>query len=199
MCETAGGAQSALCIITDIIAYVAIGINENQELCNDFMTAAEVTATWGGMKTVHGNVQHVHGDLEGHNISLTNHNTALGAHDSSIGGDLMSHDMNIDADLIVHGSSMTIEHNRLRDGLTQHHIDIRGVLNQLLQGGSGSTEAKLDVVLAVQREIIRLLLTHDDDLATTAFLLSCDGDTMSCPDPLPCTDPECIFGELDDD
>lgn len=58
-----GGNISLACIVTDVAAYIAIGINEHQELCNDFMTAAEVTATWEGVNAVHGNVQMVYEKL----------------------------------------------------------------------------------------------------------------------------------------
>ena len=58
-----GANISVACIVTDVIAYVAIGINESQELCNDGMTAAEVTATWKGIDTIHNNLNHLHNEI----------------------------------------------------------------------------------------------------------------------------------------
>lgn len=55
-----GSNGSIACIVTDIAKNVASGINTFQEMCNAYMTAAEVSATWNGLNTVHGNVQHVY-------------------------------------------------------------------------------------------------------------------------------------------
>lgn len=168
---------SLLCIVTDILAYVNIGINENEDLCNDFVTAAEVTANWNGIQVVHGNVQHIHDDL--------------GVHDANIDGDLTSHDTN-----------MTTQHAALSSQLSQHDVDIKSQVGQhdsdikdllsLLQGGVDNANRQLTVALAVQRELVRLLLIPEGRRTTTPTLLSCDGDTMSCPDILPCADADCV-------
>jgi len=61
---------SLACIVTDVAANVAKGINTFQETCNAYMTAAEVTATWNGLKTVHGNVQHVYDNVVTHDAEV---------------------------------------------------------------------------------------------------------------------------------
>lgn len=87
-----GANTSLLCVVTDIAAYVAIGIDANQELCNDAMTAAEVTATWNGLQTVHSNVQNVYDDLGLHDSAIS---SQLTAHDEAIAAQLGTHDYEV--------------------------------------------------------------------------------------------------------
>jgi hypothetical protein len=89
-----GANTSLLCVVTDIAAYVAIGIDANQELCNDAMTAAEVSATWNGLKTVHGNVQNVYDSVAAHDTEVK---ADIAAHDTAIAAQVGTHDSDIKA------------------------------------------------------------------------------------------------------
>jgi len=48
-------------------------------LCNEHIGAAEVSATWVGLKTVHSNVQHVHDDLAIVDADLASHDADIKA------------------------------------------------------------------------------------------------------------------------
>lgn len=136
----AGFNVSLACIVTDVAAYVAIGINENQELCNDFLTAAEVTATWDGLNVVHGNVQHLHGDVASVDAAVAAVDSAV----ANVDADLAQHDADIKADLGQHDSD-------IKSALAAHDVDIKALLNQVL--------AKQDVILGELDTVKELLNT----------------------------------------
>ena len=76
-----GFSADLICIITDLLYFVQKIFDENQELCNDALTAAEVSATWSGLKVVHGNVQNVYESLNMHDVDV---DAQLTLHDTDI-------------------------------------------------------------------------------------------------------------------
>jgi hypothetical protein len=136
---TVAGFNVALaCIVTDVAAYVAIGINENQELCNDFLTAAEVTATWDGLNVVHGNVQHLHDDVAAVDSAVAAVDSAV----ANVDADLAQHDADIKSDLGQHDGD-------IKTALAAHDADIKALLNQVL--------AKQDAILG-ELDVVKELL-----------------------------------------
>lgn len=78
---------SVICVFTDILAYVAIGIDANQELCNDFMTAAEVSGSYNRL-------DHIHTDLADAETAVLD---AIATHDTEIKALLATLQAGIDA------------------------------------------------------------------------------------------------------
>lgn len=130
----AGFNVSLACIVTDVAAYVAIGINENQELCNDFLTAAEVTATWDGLNVVHGNVQHLHDDVAVVDAAVAAVDSAV----AEVDADLAQHDADIKSGLGQHDSD-------IKTALAAHDADIKALLDQVL-ANQGAILGELDTV-----------------------------------------------------
>jgi hypothetical protein len=136
-----GGNISPLCVVTQVVASIATGIDDNMALCNEHMGAAEVSATWEGLKTVHGNVQHVHDDLADVDTDLAAHDSNidsdLAAHDTHIDGDLAAHDSHIDSDLAAHDTNianqLSAHDTHINADLEQHDEDVKGLLGGVQQ------------------------------------------------------------------
>lgn len=117
--QTVGANLSVLCVVTDVAAYVAIGVNENQDLCNDLNTAAEVTASWNGIKTVHGNVRFAYESLDSN----------LYNHDQEIKTLLTGSLQNLDSDLYNHDEDI----KTLLSELLQNQQRVMGDLQTVIQ------------------------------------------------------------------
>jgi len=186
-----------LCVVTEVVAAIAVGIDENMSLCNEHIGAAEVSATWAGMKTVHSNVQHVHDDLADVESALSLHDTNidvdLAAHDANIDADLIAHDTNIDADLIAHNANIDadlVQHDSdiksqlathdatIKVQLATHDADIKALLGNI-QGTVDENQRLLVISMARQAEILRLLITPSGKREINPDVLSCTGD--DCP------------------
>ena len=158
---------SVCCIVTSVITGVAEGIYDSSQLCEGLTDGAELEAAFHNTQSIFEGVEHL--------------NTDLATHDANIDGDLMTHD-----------GKMSMEHGALSTQLGTHDDDIKGLL-VLLKDGVDEANRQLLVSLAVQRELGKLLLTPEGRRETTLGLFSCDGDIMSCPDPLPCPDDDCVL------
>ena len=181
-----GGNVAPLCVVTEVIAAIATGIDENMSLCNEHIGAAEVSATWAGIKTVHSNVQHVHDDLVDVESALSLHDTNidadLAAHDANIDADLIAHDTNIDGDLVQHDSdikSQLATHDAtIKAQLATHDADIKARLGEI-QGTVDENQRLIVISMARQAEILRLLITPSGKREINPDVLSCTGD--NCP------------------
>jgi hypothetical protein len=109
----AGFSADLVCIITDLLYFVEKVIDENQELCNDALTAAEVSATWSGLKVVHSNVQSVYESLGMHDVNMA---AQLILHDTDIKTQFGTHDTEIKALL----SEILINQNEMLEN--QSHV-----------------------------------------------------------------------------
>ncbi len=121
-------------------------------------------------------VEHLHGDLEA-SVANDNTNTAaiqagLATHDTSVKALLAQHDVDVKA------------------SLAQHDADIKALLASLT-GGVSENNDRLKVVQAVQKQIIRLLLTPEGRRRVDPAVLTCTGD--DCPNVLDCPGNECSF------
>ncbi len=201
-CETiigepaSGGAKTAACVAMGVakgLSLAAAVVIDLADFCDSVIDGVEIKGTLD-------NTVHIHTDLTTHDSNIdgdlaahdTNIDGDLLLHDMNIDADLIAHDMNIDGDLILHDANLVAHDLKIAMLLAKHDVDIKALLG-LIQGGVNTANFKLNVAVKIQREIIRLLLTPAGRRDTTAALLSCDGDTMSCADPLPCVDGDCIF------
>ena len=79
---------SPVCIVTDIAYIVAAALEENQELCNDSIGAAELTATFRGVEAINTNMGTMYETLMVHDETLVKHDEdiaeQLNTHDSEI-------------------------------------------------------------------------------------------------------------------
>jgi len=171
---------SVVCVFTDILAYVAIGINENQDLCNDFMTASEVTGSYNRLGHIHGDLETVDSNLASARAALL---SAIATHDSDLKSALSTHDSDIKSRLSTHDADV-------KGALSTHDTDIKNLLANL-QGGVDSANLKLQSVQAVQRQIIKLLLTPQGRRMVDPEVLTCTG--ADCPNVLDCPGDECDF------
>jgi hypothetical protein len=193
-----GGNFSPLCVVTQVIASVATGIDENMSLCNEHMGAAEVSATWEGLKTVHSNVQHVHddiaivdGDLASHDADLklqvTTHDTDIKSqvttHDTDIKSQVTAHDTDIKSQVTTHDTDIkqqVADHDKeMKVLLAIHDTDIKARLGEI-QGTVDENQRLLTITMARQLEIIRLLFTPSGKREINQDILSCTGP--DCPD-----------------
>lgn len=181
-----GGNVSPLCVVTQVIASVTTGIDENMSLCNEHIGAAEVSATWEGLNTVHGNVQHVHDDLANVDADLASHDAAINlqvmTHDTNISTQLSTHDSDINAQLSTHDSdikSQVATHDAdLKFQLAAHDADIKARLGEI-QGTVDENQRLLTITMARQLEIFRLLITPSGQREINMDVLTCTGD--DCP------------------
>ena len=133
---------------------------------------AEVEATYENTKSLLTDLDahdtNIDGDLTNHNTALTNHNTALTNHNTA----LTNHDINIDGDLKAHDTNIDTD-------LAQHDTDIKALLANV-QAGVDANGARLDILLARQLEVLRLLHTPEGRRATD--VPACDGEDCVWPD-----------------
>ncbi len=199
-----------LCVVTEVIAAVTVGIDENMSLCNEHIGAAEVSATWQGIKTVHGNVQHVHddiaivdGDLASHDADIksqiSTHDTAinsqLSTHDTDIKSQVTTHDTDIKSQVTTHDTdiksqvtthdtdikSQVATHDAdLKFQLAAHDADVKARLGEI-QGTVDENQRLITISMARQLEILRLLLTPSGNREINPDVLSCTG--ADCPLP----------------
>ena len=175
-----------VCVVTEVIAAIAVGIDENMSLCNEHIGAAEVSATWEGLKTVHGNVQHVHddiavveGDLASHDtdikLQITTHdtdiNSQLSTHDTDIKTQVTTHDTDIKNQVATHDTDLKLQ-------LAVHDADIKARLGEI-QGTVDENQRLISISMARQLEILRLLLTPSGNREINTNVLSCTG--ADCP------------------
>ena len=159
---------SLACLVTDIAYFVAKGADENQSLCNEHMGAAEISATWTGLKIVHSNVQHVHDDLASHNTAI---NSQLSTHDTDIKSQVSTHDTEIKSQVAIHDTELKFQ-------LATHDADIKGRLGEI-QGTVDENQRLIKISMARQAEILRLLITPSGRREINPDVLSCTGD--DCP------------------
>jgi hypothetical protein len=197
-----------LCVVTEVVAAIAVGIDENMSLCNEHIGAAEVSATWIGLKTVHGNVQHVHDDLANVDDDLASHdaainlqisthdtdiNTQLSTHDTDIKSQVSTHDTDIKSQVSTHDtdiksqvsthdteikSQVAIHDLDLKFQLATHDADIKARLGEI-QGTVDENQRLIMISMARQDEILRLLITPSGRREINPDVLSCTGD--DCP------------------
>ncbi len=189
---------SLACIPFEIVADVFIAVDDNLALCNEHIGAAEGSATWQGLKSVHRNVQHVHEDLADVDSDLATHDTAvrtdisehdtnidtdLAAHDTNIDTDLGAHDANIDGDLIQHDTDMksqlAVHDTTIRSELATHDADIKALLGNI-QATVDENQRLITVSMARQAEVMRLLVMPQGQRDINSDVLTCTG--ADCPD-----------------
>lgn len=215
-----GGNFSPLCVVTQVIASVATGVDENMSLCNEHIGAAEVSATWEGLKTVHGNVQHVHDDLATVDADLASHdtdiksqisthdtniNSQLSTHDTDIKSQVTTHDTDIKTQVTTHDTDIKVQvtahdtdikaqvatHDAdLKSQLATHDADIKTRLGEI-QGTVDENQRLLKITMARQLEIFRLLITPSGLRSINMDVLTCTGN--DCPTAI---DLQCGKGDL---
>lgn len=85
---------SPVCIVTDIAYIVAEALEQNQELCNDSIGAAELTATFKGVEAINTNMQTMYETLMVHDEAI---DEQLGMHDVDLKGAVSTHDSEMKA------------------------------------------------------------------------------------------------------
>jgi len=170
-----GGNVAPLCVVTEVIAAIASGVDENMSLCNEHIGAAEVSATWEGLKTVHGNVQHVHDDIAVVESDLASHDTDIKlqvtTHDTDIKTQVTTHDTDIKNQVATHDTDLKLQ-------LAVHDADIKARLGEI-QGTVDENQRLISISMARQLEILRLLLTPSGNREINTDVLSCTG--ADCP------------------
>jgi hypothetical protein len=78
----------------------------------------------------------------------------------------------------------------IKNRLATHDTEIKALL-ATLQGVVDENNQRLKSAQAVQRAIIRLLLTPEGRRSVNPAVLTCTGD--NCPSVLRCPGPECSF------
>ena len=186
-----------LCVVTEVIAAITVGIDENMSLCNEHIGAAEVSATWAGLKTVHGNVQHVHDDIADLDAELAVHdsdiklqisthdtdiNTQLSTHDTDIKSQVNTHDTDIKSQVSTHDteikSQVAVHDTDLKLLLATHDADIKARLGEI-QGTVDENQRLINITMARQLEVLRLLITPSGQREINSDVLSCTG--ADCP------------------
>jgi hypothetical protein len=175
-----------LCVVTEVIAAITVGIDENMSLCNEHIGAAEVSATWEGLKTVHENVQHVHDDLADVESDLASHDTdiksQINTHDTDIKSQVTNHDTDIKSQVTIHDtqikSQVSIHDTDMKLQLATHDTDIKARLGEI-QGTVDENQRLISITMARQLEILRLLLTPSGQRELNPDVLSCTGS--DCP------------------
>ena len=188
-----------LCVVTEVVAAIAVGIDENMSLCNEHIGAAEVSATWEGLKTVHGNIQHAHDDLADVDADLTIHDTEiksqLSTHDTDIKSQVTTHDTDIKSQVSTHDndikSQVAIHDADLKSQLATHDADIKARLGKI-QGTVDENQRLLNITMSRQLEILRLLITPEGQREINMDVLTCTGD--DCPVAV---DLQCGKGDLE--
>lgn len=193
----AGFNVGPLCVVTDVIASIMNGVNENQSLCNEHLGAAEVSATWAGVKTIHGNVRHVHDDLANVDSALSSHDTTIrkdiAEHDSDIAAQLGVHDTDIKTALTTHDTELKTALNThdtdiktdiaahdaaIESHLADHDADIKSRL-AAIQATASESQRLIKVSMSRQLEVLRLMITPQGRRELNPDVLSCNGD--DCP------------------
>jgi hypothetical protein len=85
---------SPVCIVTDIAYIVAVAVEQNQELCNDSIGAAELTATFAGVEAINTNMGTMYETLMVHDEAIADQ---LVTHDGELKGAVSTHDSEIKA------------------------------------------------------------------------------------------------------
>lgn len=167
---------SLACVVTDIAYFAAKGIFDNFNLCNDFVTAAEVNGNYRRLDHIHGDVQdldadilNLDGDVAIVNADLASARAALLAaiakHDGDMKSSLSTHDLDIKGSISQHDAD-------LKNTLATHDADIKALLAGV-QSGVNDNGARLEILLARQLEVIRLL--HTPQGQRTSDVPACDG------------------------
>lgn len=149
---------SSVCVVTDILYFAAKGIHENFNMCNDFVTAAEVNGSYRRLDHIHDDLGTVKTNLQDAKASIleaiSEHDARLRTHDTDIRNQVSTHDSDIQTQVAAHDS------------------DIK-VLLATLQSGVDGNGQQLELLLARQLEVIRLL--HTPQGQRTSDVPACDG------------------------
>jgi len=192
-----GENASLACIPFEVVADVLLAVDDNLALCNEHLGAAEVSATWQGLKKVHGNVQNVHDDLAVVDSELLQHDTdvrkdvaehdgdvksQLSTHDTDIKSGLASHDADMKSQVATHDadikSQLTGHDTDLKTLLAQHDADIKARI-AAVQATANETQRLVKVSMSRQLELLRLEITPEGKREIDPDVLSCTGD--DCP------------------
>lgn len=164
---------SLACIVTDIAYFAAKGIYDNFNLCNDFVTASEVNGSYRRL-------DHIHDDLEGVKSSLQSAEAsilqAISDHDQAMSAQLETHDADISTQVTNHDSDIknqvSTHDTDVKNRVDLHDVDVKALLATLQSGVDGNGE-QLELLLARQLEVIRLL--HTPQGQRTSDVPACDG------------------------
>jgi hypothetical protein len=137
-------------------------------------------------------------NLDAHHAGLAEHDAevqaALAQHDTDIKNVLSVHDVDIKNVLSVHDgdikTAIALHDAEVKAALALHDAEIKALL-ATLQGGVNEANQRLKVNEALNRQIIKLLLTPEGRKAVDPAVLSCTGD--DCPRVLDCPGAQCSF------
>lgn len=135
------------CVVTDLAYIITKAVHENRELCNSFVTAAEVNGSYN-------RVGHLHDDIEEIDSDIANVDADLASARSAILAAIAQHDSD------------------LKSALSTHDTEIKSMLGNI-QAGVDANSDKLDVLITRQLEVIRLLHTPEGRRSTD--VPACDG------------------------
>lgn len=156
---------SLACIVTDIAYFAAKGIFDNFNLCNDFVTAAEVNGNYRRLDHIHGDVQNLDADVSTVNVKVTNIDSDLQSARAALLAAIAAHDSDIKSVLATHDADLKL-------ALGTHDDDVKALL-AVLQNGVSGNGAQLELLLARQLEVIRLL--HTPQGQRSSDVPACDG------------------------
>ena len=181
-----GNPQNALCIITDVVLFVAQAVVTTAEAVTDGIAFCDGAVDSAEIEGAYERVGHIHADLETHDSNidadlaahdvnidtdLIAHNlnivTNLAAHDLNIDTDLAAHDLNIDTDLIAHDLNIDTD-------LQIHDADIK----LLLDGVQETLDEKVELrrvhmqVLQVSMRKRYLVSTNEAGIAVSVDFTS---------------------------
>ena len=187
----AGNPQNALCIITDVVLFVANAVVTTAEavvahiaFCDGAVDSAEIEGAYERVGHVHDDVADVDADLVAHDAHI---NADLEAHDAHINSDLEAHDAHINADLEAHDAHINAD-------LEAHDADIKALLANL-QEAVDENQRLIKVSMSRQLETMRLLITPSGRRVVDSEVLTCTGLGDDCPE-YPATFQLCENGSL---
>lgn len=164
---------SSVCVVTDILYFAAKGIYDNFNLCNDFVTAAEVNGSYRRLGHIHDDLGSVKADLQSAEASILQ---AISDHDQAMSAQLDTHDTDISAQVTTHDADIKDQvstHDAdLKSRVALHDGDIKALL-ATVQSGVDSNGEQLELLLSRQLEVIRLLHTPQGQRASD--VPACDG------------------------
>lgn len=167
--ETVVVNASLACIVTDIAYFAAKGIYDNFNLCNDFVTAAEVNGSYRRLGHIHDDLGTVKSNLQSAEASIlqaiSEHDARLRTHDTDIRNQVSTHDTDVKNQVAAHDAA-------IRSQVNTHDGEIKALLATLQSGVDGNGE-QLELLLSRQLEVIRLL--HTPQGQRTSDVPACDG------------------------
>ncbi len=154
-----GGNGSLACIAVDVIWIAAKAVDEGIHFCDDDLTGAVVDANYARL-------DHIHTDLAGVQTGVNTIGTQV--------ANLDTHVTNVDTHVSNEFSALDAHLTALLAAVSNQVSNVQGSLDQANQ--------RLLVLMAGEKEIMKLELTPDGQKKLVPAILTCTGS--NCPDVL---------------